>query len=50
MKIVVYCDEVIERRDLRRVVGWEKGVKRGKTGRKEQQGCEIIFHSLGITS
>lgn len=38
MKIVVYCDELIERKGLRKVVGWEKGVKRGKTRRKEEAG------------
>ena len=42
MKIIINCDELIGRKDLRKVVNRKKGVKREKIGRKEGQGCEDI--------
>lgn len=43
MKIMIDCDELIERKDLRKVVRRKKKVERESTGRKEKQGCEIFF-------
>ena len=42
MKIVTYCDELIERKDLRKAVNWKGGVKRGKIKRKEKRGCQNL--------
>jgi len=35
MKVVIDCDKLMEREGLRKVVYRRKGVKRGKTRRKE---------------
>jgi len=37
---MIDCDELVERKDLRKVVRSKKEVARGKTGRKEKQVCE----------
>jgi len=40
---MIDCDELIERKDLRKVVRRKKEVERERTGRKEKQGCENFF-------
>ena len=46
---MIDCDKSVEIKDSRKVVNGKKSMKRGKTGRKERQGCET-FQSLCITS
>ena len=45
---MIDCDELIERKGLRKVVNRKREVKREKT-RKEKQGVKT-FHSLRVTS
>lgn len=40
---MIDCDELIERKDPRKVVRRKKEVERERTGRKEKQGREIFF-------
>jgi len=39
---MIGCDKSTERKDLRKVVNKKKEAKRGKTGRKEKQGCKNL--------
>ena len=40
IKIMINCDEIIERKGLRKVVNMRRGLKQEKTRRKEKQGCK----------
>ena len=43
MKIIIDCDKLIEKKDLRKIMKREKDVEKERTERKEKQGCEICF-------
>ena len=42
MNIVIYCDELIERKDSRKAVNRKGGMKGGKTKRKEKQSVKTL--------